>query len=77
MAMTAVPPSFHTDDLRARLDRPHIAETGERVVRSALWPTLRKDLRPTVEELAASAEPTLRRVPAMDDRERTYFQSFY
>jgi len=69
--------SFHTDDFRARLDRPHIADIGEREVRSALWPTLRKDLRPSVDELRASAEPALRQILTLGDRERRYLESFY
>jgi hypothetical protein len=76
-AATVLLGSFRTEDFRARLDRPHIADIGEREVRSALWPSLRKDLRPSVEDLRASAEPALGEILALGDPERRYLHSFY
>jgi hypothetical protein len=74
---TTVLLGFRTEDFRARLDRSHIADIGEREVRSVLRPSLRKDLRPSVEELRASAELALGEILALGDRERRYLHSFY
>lgn len=50
-AATILLGSFHVDDFRARLARKHLEGIAEGVICSQLWPTLRRDLRPSFEEL--------------------------
>lgn len=69
--------SFHTEDFRERLERAHVGVISERDVRNALWPTLRRDVRPTLRELRKSAEPALREILSLSDRERAYLDAFY
>ena len=69
--------TFHTNDFRRRLERAYIDEVGDRELRNALWPTLRRDFRPTVDQLKASAEPLLRDVLSLGDRESAYLTTFY
>lgn len=69
--------TFHTSDFRQRLQRAYIDDVGDRELRNALWPTLRRDLRPTVDQLKASAEPFLRDLLSLGDRENSYLDTFY
>jgi len=69
--------TFQTSDFRRRIGRAYIDDVGDRELRNALWQTLRRDLRPTVDQLKASAEPLLRDVLSLGDRENAYLATFY
>ena len=69
--------TFQTSDFRRRIERAYIDDVGDRELRNALWQTLRRDLRPTVDQLKASAEPLLRDVLSLGDRENAYLATFY
>lgn len=76
-AATMLLGSFHAEDFRERLKRSHLAELGEREIRNALWPTLRRDMRPTLDQLSKSCESTLADLLAIGQRERQYLDDFY
>lgn len=69
--------SFQPTDLCQRLESAYIAGVSDRDVRRTLWPTLRRDFRPTVDQLEASAERLLREVLTLGDQEKTYLRAFY
>lgn len=69
--------SFQTDDLRARLARPHLEGIGERDIRNHLWPTLRRGLRPTFVDLSNEVEPALADILSLTEREERYLEAFY
>jgi len=69
--------SFQPPDLRQRLKSPLSPDISLREVRQTLWPTLRRGDQPTVDQLNASAEPLLREVLTLDERENAYLEAFY
>lgn len=68
--------TFRPDDFRERLARPHVGEISEREIRNVLWPTLRKDLRPTLGELRNACEPALREILALGEKESRYLDEY-
>lgn len=69
--------SFQAGDFRDRLRQPAVGELREREIRSALWPTLRRDRRPALEELRAVAEPVLDRMLTLGETHVRYLERFY
>lgn len=69
--------SFQASDFRRRTEQAPIDHVGDRELRSTLWPTLRRDIRPTFDQLRTSAEPLLRDVLSLGDRENAYLGTFY
>jgi len=76
-AATILLGSFRPDDFRQRLERPHVGDIEEREIRNVLWPTLRRDARPTLDQLRKACEPVLREILTLGDRERAYLDEFY
>lgn len=69
--------SFRPDDFRERLARPHIGEIEEREIRNVLWPTLRKDMRPTLDQLRKACEPALQEILTLGEKESVFLNEFY
>lgn len=69
--------SFQPTDFRQRLKLAHVDDVSDRDIRRALWPTLRRELRPTIDELKVSAESLLREVLTLGDQEKAYLRAFY
>jgi hypothetical protein len=69
--------SFHVEDFRERLAQPLVSGIEEREIRRVLWPTLRKDVRPTLEQLRKSCEPVVREILALGENEQRYLEEFY
>jgi hypothetical protein len=69
--------SFQPTDFRRRLELAYIDDVSDREIRRTLWPTLRRDFQPTVDQLKASAEPLLREVLTLGDQEKAYLHALY
>lgn len=69
--------SFRRDDFRERLAQPHVGEISEREIKNILWPTLRKDLRPALDELRSACEPALSEILTLGEKESHYLEEFY
>lgn len=76
-AATTLLSSFHVDDFRARLAQQHLEAIAEVAIRSQLWPTPRRDLRPSFEELSEAVGPVLGEVLSLTKREERYLDAFY